>query len=238
MDNLEIVPDVEALAHAGAERFVALGKQAIRTHGRFSVVLSGGSTPRRLYSLLASAIFAGHIDWEHIFVFWGDERCVPPNHPDSNYRMAREALLDHVSLPAGNEYRMRGEIDPAQAAAEYEHALRIFGGGNIPRFDLILLGLGDDGHTASLFPDTAALTESRRWVVENYVDRLDVWRLTLTLPVINAAANVLFLVAGEGKAEIMRTVLRGPRDVYPAQFIRPTDGHVGWLVDAAASRLL
>ncbi|CAG1769080.1 partial 6-phosphogluconolactonase, partial [uncultured bacterium] len=188
--------DANHLAHAAAELFVALSKPAIAEQGRFTVALSGGSTPKALYQLLAREPYANQIEWSHVHIFWGDERCVPADHPDSNYRMAREAFLQYVPLLPENIHPMHGDLDPAQASAEYEQQLRIFFGNGLPVLNLILLGMGDDGHTASLFPGTAAIHEQSRWVIGHYVEKLETWRLTLTPPVINAAAQVTFLVAG------------------------------------------
>jgi 6-phosphogluconolactonase len=241
MDNVKVVPDAAALAQTTAEFIVTLAADAIRARGHFSIGLSGGSTPRRLFELLATDDFAPRIDWANVHIFWGDERCVPPDHPDSNYQMAQVTLLAHVPLPEGNIHRMQGEIDPAQAAARYEADLRdFFGTERLPRFDLLLQGMGDDGHTASLFPGTAALSERDRWVVANHVQKLDAWRITLTVPVINAAAHVVFLVSGSSKAETVRAVLQGPHqpNTLPSQYIQPHDGQLLWMVDAAAAALL
>jgi 6-phosphogluconolactonase len=243
MNHIEIFRDPAVLAHAAAERLVSLSVEAITARGQFSVGLSGGSTPRALFSLLATDEFAARMDWAQVNIFWGDERNVPPDHPNSNYRMAREALLDHVPLPEENTYRMRGEIEPEQAAAEYEQILRVFFARQnplLPRFDLLLQGMGDDGHTASLFPGTRALYEQTRWVLENYVPKLAMWRITLTPVAINAASNVIFLVSGRSKAEPLHAVLRGPYqpEKYPAQLIRPVDGQLIWMIDEAAAALL
>jgi 6-phosphogluconolactonase len=240
MSQIEIFPDPSALARAAAERFIRLAAEAIAAGGQFSVGLSGGSTPRALFALLATAEYARQVDWPNTHFFWGDERCVPPDHPDSNYRMARELLLEHVPLPAENIHRMHGETEPEQAAAEYEQILRMFFAPEepaLPRFDVLLQGLGEDGHTASLFPGTRALYERARWVMDNYVPRLDMWRITLTTTAINAAARVIFLVEGHNKAETLRAVLRGPHlpEKYPAQFIQPVDGELIWMVDEAAA---
>jgi 6-phosphogluconolactonase len=244
--RVEIYPDVAVLAQAAARHFANLATEAIAARGRFAVALAGGTTPKLMYATLASDDFATQVDWSRVHVFWGDERCVASDHPDSNYRMAYEALLDHVPLPAANVHRLRGELEPAQAAIEYEQVLRAFFGKPperkqrkmVPggRFDLILLGMGDDGHTASLFPGTAAIGEHERWVVAHYVEKLGVWRVTLTPAVINAAANVIFIVSGAGKSERLRQVLTGPRNpaALPAQIVRPDPGHLLWLVDAAA----
>jgi 6-phosphogluconolactonase len=241
MSDFRAYPDGASLAQAATEHVVTRAVETVAAQGQFAVALSGGSTPRSTYALLASPEFAGRVDWPHVHVFWGDERCVPPDHPDSNYRMAREALLDHVPIPARNVHRIRGEMEPAQAADEYERTLRTFlaarPGGSPSCFDLVLLGMGSDGHTASLFPGTAAIREETRWVVAHDVHKLSAWRVTLTPVAINAAAHVTFLVAGAGKAERLREVLAGPHqpDVLPAQIVRPTDGQLLWLVDAAAA---
>src|SRR5215204_7074145 len=188
-----------------------------------------------MYGILARD-YIDRIDWSRVYVFFGDERSVPPHHEDSNLKMASEVLLDHV--PVGNVYRMRGELPPEKAAEAYEEELRtFFRTEDVPRFDLILLGLGADGHTASLFPETSALDVTDRWVVVNPVLKLGTSRLTLTIPVINAARAVTFLVAGEGKAGAMREVLEDDADprAYPAKFIRPESGDLTWLVDRAAT---
>jgi len=241
MREVRVHPDAASLAQAAAEHFATLAAEAIADRGRFAVALAGGSTPRATYALLATDAFAARVDWPRVHVFWGDARCVPPDHPDSNYRMARETLLDHVPLPAGNVHRIPCEREPEQAAAAYERTLRAFFArhpeGPIPRFDLVLLGMGNDGHIASLFPGTAALHEQTRWVMAHYVDKLRAWRLTLTPIAINAAANVIFIVSGAGKAERLRQVLAGPYqpDLLPAQIVRPDSGRLLWLVDAAAA---
>jgi len=231
-----------------AERFVSVATRAIRESGRFIVSLAGGSTPRQLYELLATPAYAKRVDWSHTHVFWGDERCVPADDPASNYRLAREALLGRVPVPDANVHRIRGENEPARAAAAYEEALRrAFGTREGPpsrapghRFDLVLLGMGTDGHTASLFPSLAAVRENERWVVAQYVAEVSMWRVTVTPPVLNAAGDVVFLVSGAEKAATLHRVLEGPSepDVLPAQAIAPTDGDLAWLVDAAAAAQL
>lgn len=241
-----VYPDLPSLARAAAERVVNIAEAAVTTHGRFSVALSGGKTPRALYALLATNEYLSAIDWAQTHVFWGDERCVPPDHHDSNYHMAREALLDYAPLPMGNIYRMRGEVEPSHAADEYENALRHYFKGRADsehlraRFDLVLLGLGEDGHTASLFPNSAALDEQERWVVAHHVETLDAWRITLTPQAINAAAYVIFLVTGANKAERLKQILSEPLQPrqLPAQLIQPTDGRLLWLVDRDAAALL
>ena len=237
-----VYPDASHLAGAAAAHFVEHAAAAIETRGRFAVALSGGSTPRATYALLASPEFAGRIDWPRVHVFWGDERCVPPDHPDSNYSMARETLLDHVPIPVENVHRVRGEIDPARAADEYERTLRDFFATRPgeTEFDLILLGMGGDGHTASLFPGTAAIHEDTRRVVAHFVGQLNAWRVTLTPIAINAAAQVTFLVAGAGKAQRLREVLTGPFQPgrLPSQIVHPTGGRLLWLLDAPAAAQL
>lgn len=239
MSEIRVFPDSRALANAAAEYFVNTARDSIAERGRFTVSLSGGNTPRALYALLATEFFAKQVDWARVHIFWGDERCVPPDHAESDYLMARESLLDFVPIPSTQIYRIQAENDPVQAAADYEALLKAFFP-NTPNFDLLLLGMGDDGHTASLFPHTTALHEKQRWVIENYVDKLGVWRVTLTLPALNAARRVLFLVSGDAKAEPLRKVLQGiyQPDEFPSQSIKPLSGHLIWMVDAAAAALL
>jgi 6-phosphogluconolactonase len=229
--KVEIYDTADGLARAAARRFVerAEGSQ------RFTVALAGGSTPRTAYELLATE-YADRLFWSHTHVFFGDERPVPPDHPDSNHRMAEEAMLSYV-IPA-SVHRMQGEIPPEKAAATYEKELREFFAGP-PLFDLVLLGLGPDGHTASLFPRSPALEETERYAVANPVEKLATERLTLTLPVINAAREIVFLVSGEDKAEAVAEVLRGetePRK-YPAKLVKPREDSL-WLLDRAAAELL
>jgi 6-phosphogluconolactonase len=240
MAIIKTLPDSQSLARATAIHFVECAQEAINQRGRFVVALAGGSTPQAAYKTLATVEFASDILWEKVHVFWGDERCVAPNHEDSNYSMAFEVLLQHSPIPVKQIYRMEGELDPKEAAQAYEDRLRAFFGQRAPRFDLILLGLGQDGHTASLFPGSKALEEKKHWVTANYIRRLSVWRLTLTAQLINQAANVTFLVSGEGKSEILRRVLAGrytPEEI-PAQMIRPDHGQLRWLMDAGAAALL
>jgi len=235
-----VLPSPAEVAGAAAERFVAAAAAAIAARGRFSVALSGGSTPKALYARLAAPVWAARIDWARVHVFWGDERCVPPDHASSNFRMAREALLDHVPIPAAQVHRLRGEDDPSAAAPAYERELRAAFPDGVARLDLALLGMGDNGHTASLFPGLSAVRETARWVVAERVDEVGMWRLTLTPPALNGAASVLFLVAGRDKAAMLARVLDGPRDVdlLPVQAIAPVDGTVTWLVDDAAAAQL
>jgi 6-phosphogluconolactonase len=239
--DILVLDDAEAVARAGAERFAELAARAIAERGSFAVVLAGGTTPRRVYELLAGEELGRRVEWERVHVFFGDERSVPPDHADSNYRMANEALLARVPLPPRNIHRMEGQGDAAANASRYEDELRgYFAEAGRPRFDLLMLGMGDDGHTLSLFPDTQALGESSSWVAANHVEKLGAWRITLTAGAANAARHVLFLVTGAGKAERLREVLFGERDPrrLPSQLIRPEEGLLEWIIDeAAAARL-
>ena len=240
MTNMRIAPDVNSLARMAADTIRELANTAIGQTGRFSIALSGGSTPKTLFELLA-AEYTQNIDWKNVYIFWGDERCVQPDDADSNYKMAHETLLDHVSLPASNIFRIKGELEPADAATHYEETLHTYFHDQLPRFDLILLGMGDDGHTASLFPGTEALNERERWVIPNHVvSAKQTWRITFTVPVINNAANVMFLIAGSGKAARLKQVVQGaytPNEL-PSQLIKPNDGILIWAVDYAAASLL
>ena len=236
-----IYKNADELAKAAAERFAELARDAIAERGLFRVALSGGNTPNRVYSLLASDEFKTRIEWSKVHLFFGDERCVPPDDSESNYRMVLETLISHVEIPRENVHRIRGEEEPLQSAKLYEAELKeFFAAAGWPRFDLVLLGMGDDGHTASLFPQTAALDERNSWVVANWVEKLGVYRISLTVPVINAAANIAFLVIGSDKAERLAEVIHGPFDKkrLPSQLIKPTDGTLLWLVDTAAAALL
>jgi len=234
--EIRILNTATDLFQAAASEFATLAPQAIHSHGRFTVALSGGSTPRSLYALLASGSIP-NIPWEKIFFFFGDERFVPPDHAESNYRMAREAGL-FSNLPQGNVFRLLTEEKDAETAARaYDQTLRKFFDlqpGEFPRFDLMLLGLGPDGHTASLFPGTAALNERSSLVVANWVDKFQTYRLTFTLPVLNRAACDMFLVSGADKASIVREVLENEAANLPSQKVCPVDGRLLWLLDRAA----
>ena len=230
--------DARELNHKAMEQFVVLAGAACAEKGRFAVALSGGSTPKALYALLASKNYRDRIDWPRVRLFWGDERCVPPDHPESNFRMVQESLVSKVEIPPENIYRMVGEKEPAAAATDYEIELRkFFGSTALPRFELILLGLGEDGHTASLFPGSAAVTEEKRWVATVYVERLKAHRLTLTLPVINAAAQVTFLVSGASKRAIVRQLLGAGSysSNFPAGKVSPSEGKLTWLITEDAA---
>ncbi len=237
--------DAEQVSRAAAKEFIRLAHEAIAARGRFTVALSGGSTPRCLYEFLAEAPRDDQVAWPNVEFFWGDERAVPPDHQDSNFRMAREAFLRTLEIPEAHIHRLQADrTDRDAAARDYEAEIsRVFGvphGGKPPAFDLVLLGLGSDGHTASLFPYTSALKETTRWVVANHVPKLASERLTLTPVILNRAANVSFLVAGEDKSVALAAVLEGRADPerLPAQLIRPVVGRLAWFIDrAAGSRL-
>jgi 6-phosphogluconolactonase len=243
--GVQMHADLDELSRAAASELLRQARRAVQAKDLFSLALSGGSTPKSLYSLLAEdSSFRAEVPWDKTHFFWGDERHVPPEHPESNYRMAQGALLSKVPIPSENIHRINAENPNAQRAAEeYEEALRAFfrlKGGEFPRFDLVLLGMGPDGHTASLFPGTEALRERKHLVVANWVEKLNAHRITMTLPVINRAAMVLFLVSGEEKAETLRQVLAGRRGKvpFPCQLVRPTHGRLLLLVDRAAGHFL
>ncbi len=234
--RIEIRPTPQDVAHAAADHVVSRFRAAMQFGETFSLGMAGGSTPKALYELLAGDDFRRRIEWARVEVFFGDERCVPPDHADSNFRMAKEALLDHVPIPGDNVSRMKGELDPETAAVEYGQMLkRRFGddGG----LDLLLIGMGDDGHTLSLFPGTSALEEQRHRCVANYVPKADAWRITLTAPFANRSDQVLALVTGDKKSAAVARLLEGefnPQQT-PIQLIRPGDGHFTLLLDAAAA---
>jgi 6-phosphogluconolactonase len=247
--NLKIVYHVEpnptALARRAADFFVEQALQAVAARGVARIAISGGSTPKAAFATLAEQgeEWRERMPWDKLDLWWVDERCVPPDDADSNYRMTREALLDHVPLKPEQIHRMEGELEPDDAAARYEAELRkSFGltGTETPRFDLVQLGIGPDGHTASLFPHTDALHVTDRLVTANYVEKLDMWRVTLTRTVINHARQVFFLIAGADKAMILNEVLEGPRDPerLPSQLIVPVNGILTLLLDQAAAALL
>lgn len=240
--RLVVGADVDDVMHIAARRIAALLADAVAQRGVATMALAGGSTPKRLYRLLASPPDdVGMIPWARVTLFLGDERCVPPDHPDSNERMVRESLLADLPAPPVFHPMPGGHPDPVEAARLYAETLvREIPGdeGAVPRFDVVLLGMGDDGHTASLFPDTAILDEERL-VAEVYVPRLDSWRLSLTPPLLNAARNVLFLVTGSAKAvTLSRVIADGPRRHFPSSLILPKDGEVEWYVDREAAALI
>ncbi len=231
-----VFTDPEELAEAAAVEATRVLREAVRERGVATLVLAGGSTPRRLYQRLSAEPWRSRIDWSSLAVYFGDERCVPPDDPASNYRMAREALLERVPIPERSIHRIAGELEPAAAAARYEGVIGRTVGEESPRFDLVLLGMGADGHTASLFPGRAALAETERLVVATTAPVSPVDRVTLTLPVLNGARAVLFLVQGEDKAPALRAVAEAEtlESTPPAGRVRPVAGELQWLVDRSA----
>ena len=230
------------LASAAAKLILDIAKTRIQNKGIFRLVLAGGNTPKQSYSALAAISDKNNLDWEHVQLFWGDERMVPPDHADSNFRMVKESLLDLIAIPENNIFRMKGELSPELAAQDYKRAISSVFSSKKPAFDLVLLGLGEDGHSASIFPNSKALHESNRNVVSIYSQQQESWRLTMTLSIINRSKNILFLVSGEGKAAITAAVIEG-RDnelrKYPAAQIQLKKGNIYWLLDtAAASQLI
>lgn len=237
MTAVRVLPDADALAEAAAKLVAERAQTAIAARGRFSIALSGGSTPRALHLKLAATPLRDQVDWPRVHVFFGDERCVPPDDEQSNYHMARETLLSRVAIPETNVHRMQGELPPEEAATRYEEDLKQYFGADAPAIDLILLGMGDNGHTASLFPGLRAVHEQTRWAMAEYVAEVSMWRLTLTPVVLNQPRCAVFLVAGAPKASMLKRVLEGPStpSELPAQAIRPVTGELLWLVDAAAA---
>jgi 6-phosphogluconolactonase len=234
--ELRSYPDLDALARAAATHFVELAVSSITLNRRFSVALSGGETPRAMYQLLATPEFSSRIDWKYVHLFWSDERCVSPEDPKSNYGMAWKALIDHIPILMDNIHRILGEEDPLVAAETYEQDLKDHFKAGLPRLDLVLLGLGEDGHTASIFPRSSATSEMRRLCVAVQHPLTNQWRVTLAYPTINAAANVTFLVAGASKSrmlQIVRSGLNDPED-FPASSVDPGDGTLLWLCDQEA----
>jgi 6-phosphogluconolactonase len=235
--EIKVSPDAKSLTEEAARRIVAAAEAKLADNNHFfSLVLSGGSTPKALYELLASEPYRSQLNCSKIEIYFGDERCVPPDHPDSNYLMAYNAMLSKLPLPEPNIHRMRGEIPPQQAAIEYGQLLKEKFKDGGP--DLVLLGMGDDGHTASLFPGTSALDETHHRCVANYVDKMKTWRITMTYPFLNRASEVMMLISGVGKARRLEEVLEGPRDPkrLPIQGIQPA-GKLTWLLDAPAASM-
>ena len=235
---VKVLATTDELVRAATERIATVAIESAAANGRAMIALSGGSTPRNVYKLMGSGEFKTRIPWSALHLFWSDERCVPPDHAESNFRMVKEALLETVDMPSSNVHRIQAERSPSEAAHFYEEELRqAFGlqDDATPRFDLMLLGLGEDGHTASLFPGTTALHEQERLVTELYVDKLKTHRITMTYPMINAAKNVLFLVSGKSKAAILHEVLQRDSLKYPAQGVHPVEGELCWMIDHDAS---
>ncbi len=232
--DLRILKSKEDLARAAAEHFASKSSEAVAQKGSFTVALSGGSTPRALYELLADQFF-DQIPWSNIHFYWSDERHVPPDHPDSNYRIANEAMLSRVPVSPANVHRVISEKPAADAARDYENTIKEIG--EDPRLDLILLGLGTDGHTASIFPGSEVLHETKRLVAAPWVEKLNTYRITMTLPLLNNGASVVFLVSGAEKAQIVKEVLVGP-EKYPAQAVKPVNGELIWMLDQEAGFIL
>jgi 6-phosphogluconolactonase len=241
--NYRVFSTPAAVARAAAELFTSAAVKAVASRGLARIAISGGSTPEAMFELLAAEPFVAQVPWNKLDLYWVDERCVPPDNAESNYRMTREALLSKVPLPAERVHRMEGELEPEVAAARYESTIRNtfkLEGAETPTFDLILLGMGDDGHTASLFPHTEALNDLSHIAIANHVPQKDTWRVTLTWPVINQGREVVFLIEGAGKAQVLHDVFLGPYqpDTFPSQIIRPANGRLTLLLDAAAASKL
>ena len=238
-----VYEDANDFAHHAARVFAEQVRSAADARGAARIAISGGNTPKPVFKLLAGDEFRNTVPWDKLQLFWVDERCVPPTDKDSNYGMTKAAFLDAVPLKSENIFRMEGELDPEQAAARYESVIRNtmrLEGAELPTFDLVALGMGDDGHTASLFPHTAGLHELGRIVIANHVPQKDTWRLTLTWPVINQARNVIFLIQGADKADVLHKVFLGDYEpeTYPSQLIRPANGRITLVLDKAAAAKL
>ena len=241
----QVYPSPRATADAAAQLFASTARAAVAARGQARIAISGGTTPKVMFQLLAdpAQTYLKTIPWDKLDLFWVDERCVPPTDAESNFRMTKENLLDHIPLPDSQIHRIEGELDPEQAASRYESTLRNafkLEGAETPTFDLILLGMGDDGHTASLFPHTAGLEEITRLVIANHVPQKDTWRVTLTFPVINQGREVAFVIEGPAKARLLNEVLTGPYqpETYPSQLIRPASGRLTFILDTAAANEL
>jgi len=237
--HIAIYPDIQTLSTEAAQFIVRLANEAIVSHGRFTVALSGGSTPKATYTLLGSEPYRSQIDWTRVEIFWSDERCVPPDDKESNYAMAQQVLLSKIPIPTNQIHRMPADVPDRDAASQaYEREMqRTFSTGSIPNFDLIQLGMGPEAHTASLFPHQASLHEQQRLVIPVSVPKPPPLRLTFTPPLLNAAKHLLFLVTGSEKADAVKAVLEGEYepDEYPAQIVKPTSGDVTWMLDTEAA---
>jgi 6-phosphogluconolactonase len=238
--GITIFADIDALSRGAAEMFTEAAKSAVDARGRFIVALSGGNTPRPMHELLAQPPFHAHLPWDRIHFFWGDERCVPLDDPRNNAANAIDQLLSKVPVNEAHIHRVESELPPREAARLYDKQLHEFFDKVSPRFDLVFLGLGENGHTASLFPGTPILNETERWVSEVFVEEQDMYRVSLTAGTINQARRIVFLVAGEGKANVLHDILDGEREPerLPAQLIAPVDGELDWYVDESAAALL
>jgi 6-phosphogluconolactonase len=240
MLDVQIFPNKGSLTQAALEKFVALAEESIRERGVFSVALSGGSTPKALYQSLAVIENYKGLSWKDIHFFWGDERHVSHSHPDSNFRMVNESLFDKISLPRENIHRVPAELDARMAAFHYEEELRKYFSNCWPQFDLVLLGMGEDGHTASLFPHSSGLQEEKRWFIANFAPGIGAWRLTLTKNAINQARHIIVLVSGGNKSQMVAKVLEEPKrpEERPIQLICPQRGKMQWLLDGDAAKCL
>jgi len=240
-NKIEVFDTQELLSKAAAELMIELANESVAIRGRFSISLSGGSTPEQLFVLLSTDEYKTRMPWANTYIFWGDERYVPLDDKRNNSFVARSLLLDKIDIPAANIFAAPVNLEPAtETAIAYEQSLRTFFGGQLPQFDLIMLGIGENAHTASLFPHTQVIHEEKEWVSAVYVEEVKMYRITMTAPVINNARNVLFLAAGQGKAEVLKTVLTAAYnpDEYPAQLISPTHGNLYWFLDKKAASLL
>ena len=238
--DIRLYPDKKELIIATAEKIIDCFGQNIRERGICNIALAGGSTPRDVYCLLASKPYKNRVSWGNVFIFWGDERAVGPGNPESNYGMAKQTFLEHITIPEKNVHRIRGEIEAGQAALEYTNLLRRHFKEDLPHFDFILLGVGDDGHTASLFPGTDVIEEQHQLVEAVFVPKFGAWRVTLTLPVLNAAKEIMFLVSGNAKSEIVRRVMSIEKSTkeLPVTLVNPNGGRVYWMLDSEAASLI
>ena len=240
MSQLKVFPNLESLTQAALDEFIGIADESSKKRDRFSVALAGGSTPQPLYQRLAFPNYQGQVDWKEVHLFWGDERHVPPDHPDSNFRMGQESLINKIPIPGTNVHRVPAELGVQEAAFNYEAILRDYFDSQWPQFDLVLLGMGLDGHTASLFPHSEGLKEESRWFIANFAPKHEEWRLTLSKNAINAACNIIIIVSGEEKAGTLAKVLEGEHcpDEMPIQLVSPNKGILIWMIDEnAASKL-
>ena len=240
MNNVKVFHSDAELIKAAADTIVSIAKDAIAERGRFVISLSGGHTPEHLYTALSKPPYVDQMPWKKVFVFWGDERYVPADDEQNNANMAKRTLLDHICIPAENVFPVQTDLSPADAAKNYEETIKRLFGNEEPRFDVILLGVGENSHTASLFPHTEVLHEHTGLVKEVFVEEVNMYRITMTVPLINTSRNILFLVEGEGKAKAVYTILNGKYepDTYPTQLIKPVNGKCFWYLDSKAAQLL
>jgi len=235
--DVKVLSDIDAVGYEAARIFIGTAERCVSLRGRLNVAISGGSTPIRFFKILSSREYAA-LDWSKIHFFWVDERCVPKEDKESNFKGAWDALLSHILIPEANLHRIKGEASPEIAAKEYEKELAYyFGADTLPAFDLIFLGMGEDGHTASLFPASESLKESNRLTMSVYVEKLKSWRVTLTLPVLNNSHSVVFIVTGKNKTDVLKEILSENESSqrYPAGLIKPEDGNLTWLLDFDAA---